>query len=270
MHTASVSGVSVGAIGGTVLSLISRIPMRAGDGYGGGSGGGDGYYGRYLGQGTVSGVAAVIGGSLILAAVVISLVVLKRRRVTSRGSLVATSPLPPGPAADDPGPGYRQLLVADPHFDLELFDEGARRIFKVVQTGWTRRDSGLTRGVMADTIWQAHRLKIAGQVERGSHNRLDSLRITGTTIQAIRLKPGKQQITVRFMVDSADYQVNDAGETIDGSAEVKPWVEDWAFVRKPAADDWVLDRIDQVSSSAAVRAGQGPSASDLRGGSTGD
>jgi hypothetical protein len=260
----------VGVIGGTVLSLISRIPMRAGDGYGGGSGGGDGYYGQYLGQGAVSGVAAVIGTSLILAAVVISLVVLRRKRVTSQESLSATSPLSPRPAADDPGPAYRQLLIADPNFDLELFDESARRIFKVVQTGWTRRDPGLTRGVMADTIWQAHKQKIAGQVERGSRNRLDSLRITGTSIQGIRLKPGRQQITVRFMVDSADYQVNDDGETISGSAEVQPWAEDWAFVRESVADDWVLDRIDQIASSAAGGAGHGPSAGDLRRGNSGD
>ncbi len=312
------------------------IPVRGGGGHGGGSSGGGGSKGGGGGSsgggglhsgsggssgntpfssGNTGGSSSSVGGfaSLIIIALAVGIPILiiivvlffvLRSRKRSAAAFPTTLPMPsatPAQVGSEVSAGYQQLLAVDSSFDIVRFNESANRVFYAVQTAWCDRNPGLTRQVMADGIWQAHKQQIDDYISRGAHNELDNLAVQNIYIQHISVSP-RHYITVRFVVYSSDYDVDDEGKVIKGNQDGQYWAEDWVFTRdagvttsqKPGiaesacpncgapmavdslgncdychaaimggAYDWVLYRIDQLPTLEFAQSTAGPTADAL-------
>lgn len=249
----------VTAGGGNGHSTIQLVPVRGGGGSGGGSSGG-GSSGHSSGGGSgfhSSGGGTSIGGFggllfvLIFFGVFAFIIVAAIRKNRNNGmsgiftessnglntvaSLAQNDPVGNVAVPDNLVEEYVALKAKDPAFTMSAFDDSARRVFYAVQTAWCDRQPGGTRKVMADKIWQSHTQQINMYTSAGTRNRLDGLAIQYTTVQNITTVQDFENITVRFFVDSADYDVDDKGKVVRGDTQVRSWCEDWTFSRSENA-----------------------------------
>lgn len=182
--------------------------------------------------------------------------------------------------------GLNSIRAHDPAFDESAFLADSERAFFVVQQAWSERKPEMSRRVMADGIWQQHKVQIDQYVTQHRRNLLDNLSIGNAGVVAAHSDQSYDTITVRILAACADYDVDDqSGKVVRGTREVNQWTEDWVFQRassattKPGAGtlnqrcpncgapldldlsgacsyckapvmsgryDWVLTRIDQV------------------------
>ncbi len=231
-----------------------------GGGFGGGGGGGFFFFGGSGGGAT--------GGTVLIVVLVLLLVVLRVSwpRWRSRGGVVDTGPgAPPSPPAsqwshDDqpainsvrgdlfPGTapaaarpesseeGLAAISAHDPGFSKEAFLEQVQRTFFVVQQAWTQRQPGMSRQVMADGLWQQHRVQIQGYVDAHKRNVLEDLAIGDLIIIGAHRDSTYDTITVRVRAACADYDVDEQNERVlRGNKRVGQWTEDWTFQRAASA-----------------------------------
>jgi predicted lipid-binding transport protein (Tim44 family) len=184
--------------------------------------------------------------------------------------------------------GLDGIRAHDPDFDDSAFLADVERSFFVVQQAWTERKPELSRRVMADGIWQQHKLQIDQYTAQHRRNLLDNLAVGNATIVAAHTDQTYDTVTVRIHAASADYDVDDqSGKVVRGNRDVSEWTEDWVYQRSSDATtkkgagtlnqhcpncgapldldltgvcsyckapvmsgryDWVLTRIDQVQS----------------------
>lgn len=138
----------------------------------------------------------------------------------------------PGPTGD----GLGQILAHDPAFNEEAFLEQVQKAFFVVQEAWTERKPDMSRQVMADGLWQSHRVQIQQYVEEHKRNVLADLAVGDVDIIAAHSDQTYDTITVRVLAACADYDVDDEkGKVIRGNRSVEQWREDWTFQRSSNA-----------------------------------
>jgi len=238
--------------------------FSGGDGGGGGGvGGGGGFF--FFGGGT-GGSAA--GGTVVFAVIVLVLVMLRvlwprwrggRGRVggipgaspsqpvqdwshsaqpainSVRGDIFpGTTSTPAGPESSEQG--LATIAAHDPGFAREIFLQQVQRTFFVVQEAWTQRQPGLSRQVMADGLWQEHRVQIQGYLDAHKRNVLEDLAVGDLTIIGAHRDANYETIIVRVVAASADYDVDDtSGRVIRGDKRVGHWTEDWTFQRSASA-----------------------------------
>ena len=65
-----------------------------------------------------------------------------------------------------------------------MFLEQVQRTFFVVEEAWTQRQPGMSRQVMADGLWQQHRVQIQGYIDAHKRNVLEDLAVGDLTIIA--------------------------------------------------------------------------------------
>ncbi len=154
---------------------------------------------------------------------------------TIRGDLfpgtaaVATAP-------DTAEAGLDAITARDPAFNREVFLEQVQRSFFVVQEAWTQRKPEMSRQVMADSLWQQHRVQIQGYLDAHKRNVLEDLAVGSLTIIAAHTDAGYDTITVRVLAACADYDVDDStGRVVRGNRQVENWMEDWTFQRSSSA-----------------------------------
>jgi predicted lipid-binding transport protein (Tim44 family) len=212
--------------------------------------------GSTSGGSTAAGVVGLIVGFVVLA-ILVWLVWLAFTRLRRRGrpngstSFTASTPAPQMPVPQQLGAGFADVgrarsvaeldqgLAAirahDPAFDLDAFRTAAQRTFFVAQRAWTERRPGLSRQVMADSLWQAHKMQIENQLSAGTSNRLDELAVQSITVVGLASGNGYDSVIARIFASSADYTVDAQGRMVRGHTDVQDWCEDWIFQRRAGA-----------------------------------
>jgi predicted lipid-binding transport protein (Tim44 family) len=260
-------------VSGAVLGLLARaggghsFSGGGGGSSGGGlSGGGGGFF--FFGGGGGGGGAA--GGTILIVAIVLFLIVLRvswprwrgRRRALDTGGGIGAPPSPPAsqwshddqpainsvrgdlfpgtaPAAAGPessADGLAAIAAHDPGFSKETFLEQVQRTFFVVEEAWTQRQPGMSRQVMADGLWQQHRVQIQGYVDAHKRNVLEDLAVGDLIIIGAHHDATYDTITVRVRAACADYDVDEQNDrVIRGNKRVGEWTEDWTFQRAASA-----------------------------------
>ena len=138
----------------------------------------------------------------------------------------------PESAAD----GLAAITAHDPDFDKEAFIEQVQRTFFVVQEAWSQRKPDMSRQVMADGLWQQHKVQIQGYVDAHKRNVLEDLAVSDLMVVAAHSDSTYDTITVRVTACCADYDVDDqSGKVIRGNRSVGNWAEDWTFQRSSSA-----------------------------------
>jgi predicted lipid-binding transport protein (Tim44 family) len=152
-----------------------------------------------------------------------------------RGDLFPGS-APAATAPESSEEGLAAITAHDPGFSKEAFLDQVQRTFFIVQEAWTERQPGLSRQVMADGLWQQHRVQIQGYTDAHKRNVLEDLSVGDLTIIAAHHDANYDTITVRVLAACADYDVNDQnGRVIRGDKHVGQWMEDWTFQRSGSA-----------------------------------
>jgi len=138
--------------------------------------------------------------------------------------------------AEDVSAGLDAIKTHDPAFDQAAFVADVERSFFVVQQAWSERKPELSRRVMADGIWQQHRMQIDQYTAEHRHNMLDNLAIGNAAVVAAHSDQTYDTITVRILAASADYDVDDAsGKVVRGNRNTSEWTEDWVYQRSADA-----------------------------------
>lgn len=142
----------------------------------------------------------------------------------------------PGSSAEALGADVDQGLAAirghDPDFDDTAFLGEVERAFFVVEQAWSERKPELSRSVMADSLWQQHKVQIDEYTAQGRHNALDGLSVGRASIIGAHHDQRYDTITVRILAASADYDVDDkSGRVVSGHRDIQQWTEDWTFQR---------------------------------------
>jgi predicted lipid-binding transport protein (Tim44 family) len=254
-----------------MIAAVVEFVFRAGGGqsFDGGGDGGGGFFGGgggffFFGGGT-GGRAA--GGTVLVVIIVLVLVMLRvlwpRRRRGWRqiGGLTGTAPpageqwthsdqpaissiqgdLFPGSASPAATPatseqGLAAIAAHDPGFSREIFLQQVQRTFFIVEEAWTQRQPGQSRQVMADGLWQEHRVQIQGYLDAHKRNVLEDLAVGNLTIIGAHVEGGYETIIVRVLASCADYDLDDqSGKVVRGDKHVGPWSEDWTFQRSSSA-----------------------------------
>ncbi|MDQ6782517.1 MAG: TIM44-like domain-containing protein [Actinomycetota bacterium] len=132
--------------------------------------------------------------------------------------------------------GLGSIVEHDPAFDREAFLDAAQRAFFVVQEAWTDRKPEISRQVMADGLWQQHRVQIKGYQDERKRNVLGDLAVGNMDFIAAHSDASYDTITVRVRAACSDYDVaDDSGKVIRGNKRVGEWAEDWTFQRSSKA-----------------------------------
>jgi inner membrane protein import complex subunit Tim44-like protein len=132
--------------------------------------------------------------------------------------------------------GLAQIQSHDPAFDQDAFLEQVQKAFFVVQEAWSERKPDMSRQVMADGIWQQHRMQIQGYIDENKRNVLSDLAVGDMSIIAAHSDQTYDTITVRVLAACADYDVDDkSGKVVRGDKRVEQWQEDWTFQRSSDA-----------------------------------
>ncbi len=143
------------------------------------------------------------------------------------------------PRAGDHGSvteGLSEIKAHDPAFNEEAFLQEVDKAFFVVQEAWVDRKPEMSRSVMADGIWQQHRVQIEQYVNEHKHNVLDGLAVGDLSVVAAHSDQTYDTITVRVLAACADYDVDDAsGKVVRGNKQVEQWQENWTFQRSSSA-----------------------------------
>jgi len=283
---------------GDLLGLL----YRAGGGHNFGGGGGHSSGGvRSSGGGFVAGGGSSGGGAaagvivlLVLIAIAVIVILALRKKGKSAGAFVAkavtaanvpaAAPVSVAPTTTD---GLTAIRAHDPGFDEARFVSDAEKAFFTVQEAWTQLKPDLSRRVMADNIWQQHRVQIQSYQDNHKRNVLENLAIANAAIVGAHTDGAYDTIMLRFRAGCADYDVDtNNNKVIRGNKNFVEWSEDWCFQRSAQATtktqggtmaskcpncgapldldlqgvckycrapvmsgayDWVLTRIDQVS-----------------------
>ena len=132
--------------------------------------------------------------------------------------------------------GLAAIGARDRNFNREVFLEQVQRTFFVVQEAWTQRKPEISRQVMADGLWQQHRVQIQGYIDAHKRNVLEDLAVGSLTIIGAHTDANYDTITVRVLAACADYDVDDRNDkVIRGNRNVENWMEDWTFQRSSSA-----------------------------------
>jgi predicted lipid-binding transport protein (Tim44 family) len=146
--------------------------------------------------------------------------------------------------------GVRQIVAADPHFDVASFLDGARSAYRMVLEAFWKGDETELRRLVDDEVYQAFADSIAARLEAGEtlENRLVS--IERSTIDQAGIAGQMAVVTVRFDADIAAITRDGEGNVVAGSLTDAVQTHDlWTFSRHIRADDpnWILIETDEVA-----------------------
>lgn len=138
--------------------------------------------------------------------------------------------------ADGVAAGLDSIKQHDPAFDESAFLSDVERSFFVVEQAWSERKPELSRRVMADGIWQQHKVQIDQYTAQYRRNVLDNLSIGEATVVGAHSDQAYDTVTVRILAACADYDVDDqSGKVVRGNRDMQQWMEDWVFQRSSDA-----------------------------------
>jgi predicted lipid-binding transport protein (Tim44 family) len=223
-----------------------------GGGFGGGGGLGGGHFLFFGGGGGGGGGIVVLLVIVVVIALIAWAVVAQRRRLGGEPLLppapyphsdepaMPAGAWPEGPAqqeATDANAGVAAIQAHDPAFNEAAFLAAVERAFFTVEEAWTELKPDMSRQVMADGLWQQHKVQIDGYVHNGTRNVLEGLALGKATILSAASDQTYDTITVRLLAACADYDVEVAtGKVVRGDKhEMTHWQEDWTFQRSSAA-----------------------------------
>ena len=167
----------------------------------------------------------------------------------------------PGPKAEPMGTvaamidpqaldGVRQIVAADPHFDVATFLDGARSAYRMTLEAFWRGDEAELRKLVDDEVYDAFVESIAVRREAGETVENKLVSIERSTIDHAGMGGQMAIVTVRFDADIAAVTRDADGNVVAGSLSDAVQTHDlWTFSRHVKAEDpnWILIETDEAA-----------------------
>jgi predicted lipid-binding transport protein (Tim44 family) len=151
------------------------------------------------------------------------------------------------PPANDVETGLRHLRQLDPRFDVQAFRDHALDLFFKIQGAWANRDMAGVRNLLTDEMArtlgaEAERLKAQGQI-----NRLENIAVRSVEIAEVWQEQGEDFITVKITANLLDYTVDEKGGALLAGSKSDPvkFCEYWTLTRPVGDHPWRLSAIHQ-------------------------
>lgn len=146
--------------------------------------------------------------------------------------------------------GVRQIVSADPHFDVAGFLEGARSAYRMVLEAFWRGDEAELRRLVDDEVYDAFREAIEARRTAGEtlENRL--VAIERSIVDSAGMAGQMAVVAVRFDADIAAVTRDAEGNVVAGSLTDAVQTHDlWTFSRNVRIDDpnWILIETDEAA-----------------------
>lgn len=145
--------------------------------------------------------------------------------------------------------GVRQVIAADPSFDVARFLEGAQAAYRMILEAFWKGGREELRALVADDVRESFEAAIT-QREVDGHvldNRL--VAIERAVIERAELVGHDARVTIRFDADIAAVTRDKDGAVVAGSLSDAVETHDlWTFQRSLASDDpnWLLVETDEA------------------------
>ena len=146
------------------------------------------------------------------------------------------------------GPGVRQILAADPKFDVARFLEGASGAYRMILEAFWKGELETIRPHADSNVYDAFAAAVEQRTKDGFKldNRL--VAIEPPVIVEAGMEQGAAEVTVRFEADIAAVTRNATGEVVAGSmSDAVQTRERWTFRRdlKSRDPNWLLIETDE-------------------------
>lgn len=146
--------------------------------------------------------------------------------------------------------GVRQIVAADPHFDVATFLDGARSAYRMTLEAFWRGDEAELRKLVDDEVYDAFVESIAARKAAGETVENKLVSIERSTIDHAGMGGQMAIVTVRFDADIAAVTRDAEGHVVAGSLSDAVQTHDlWTFSRHVKADDpnWILIETDEAA-----------------------
>lgn len=136
-----------------------------------------------------------------------------------------------GIAAPTVTDGIAGLRAADAGFEVDAFLTRVKTAFMALQDAWCKQNLEAGRGFLSPGAYFAWRAQLETMVAEGRRNVMEGL--TVRSIEPMRVVHGRvfDDLTVRIIAASADYEVDNTGRVVFGDRSVQPFTEEWTFQR---------------------------------------
>ena len=146
------------------------------------------------------------------------------------------------------GPGVRQILAADPSFDVARFLEGAGAAYRMILEAYWKGDLDTIRPHTDDHVYGTFAGAVAQRATDG--HKLDNrlVAVEPPVIVEAGMEHGAAEVTVRFEADIAAITRNAEDEVVAGSmTDAVQTRERWTFRRdlKSRDPNWLLIETDE-------------------------
>jgi len=139
--------------------------------------------------------------------------------------------------------GLTQLRLADPHFDLHGFLDGAKKAFEMIVDAYAGGNKEALAPLLADDVLAGFTSAIDQRQAAGQTLETQLIAIQGTEVVDAVMLDSRAQVTVRFVSEQVNVLRDSAGNVVDGDPNTAEEVVDiWTFERDTRSDDpnWTL------------------------------
>ncbi len=161
------------------------------------------------------------------------------------GRIAGSQAMPDIAPASSAAGGLEAVQRSDPHFDPDLFREGAQDIFFKIQAAWMRRDLSPVESLVGTDLAAQYRRQMDELKAQGRINRLENIAVRSVEIVDGGLDQGHAWVTVEFNANLLDYTVDEkTGAVIEGDpTQPVKFQERWTFAAPQGTSAWKLEEI---------------------------
>ncbi len=139
--------------------------------------------------------------------------------------------------------GLTDIRLADPHFDLDGFLQGARAAFGMIIEGFASGDKATLRPLLADAVYGSFAAAIDAREAAGERLTTEIVSMRECQVAEAGMDGPYAKLTVRFVTEQINATRDAEGIVVDGDAsQIAEVVDLWTFARDTRTDDpnWQL------------------------------
>lgn len=139
--------------------------------------------------------------------------------------------------------GLTEIRLADPHFDLDGFLQGAQAAFGMIIDAFANGDKQTLRPLLADSVYGSFAAAIDGREAAGERLTTEIVSMRSCEIADAMMDGPYAKLTVRFVTEQINATRDAEGTVVDGDAsQIAEVIDLWTFARDTRTDDpnWQL------------------------------
>lgn len=146
-------------------------------------------------------------------------------------------------SADPLVAGIAQIRLADPKFDADEFQDGARAAFEMIVHAFATADSGTLRSLLSEEVAENFQNAIEERLKAGETLETAVISIKSAEVIEAEMRGGHAAVTMKFVSEQVNVTRDTEGRVIEGDPnQVTDITDIWTFARNTRARDpnWKL------------------------------